>query len=353
MKSSFIEGWKPSDDGRIHTTFTFRPASGQLSSRKPNVQQGPVHAKLAAKFKETIEARAGYLLVNLDYKSYHALMLGFLAECPEYMRLAMLDIHSYVTAYMVQYPNYNECINWEDAVLLKYLKEVKAKYKSIRDDQAKHAILGIGFGLGETGCYERYKADFNPTIEEALQGKRKAYEGEALAKLIETIGKQRVKDLYNLLKKLFPAVFKWQERTIMQADSQGYIQTFYGARRWFHGASKIEYNMFGKIIRVSKGEQAEQALAFPVSNNAHYHMRETMVILDQLGLLEEAGLINMIHDSLVFEMPENRVEELCKAIIPVMERKSTLIFNAKGEPFSCGADGKFGKNMNEMEELKF
>lgn len=323
-------------------------------------QQGPKISTLAPKFRETIEARPGHLLVELDMKSYHAMMLGYLALDRDYMRLANLDIHSYLTSHMVQHPQRNECISWPDDKLKEFLSSIKSQHKRIRDDQAKHAILGIGFGLSEKGCYERYKEDFNPKQSEILDnwGTRKRNKPmdinprtsiTYLQEEIERIGFKRVKDIYKLLRSLFPKVFKWQEKTIVQADSVGYIQTPYGFRRWFNAASEKKYDRFGNLLGTKKGEEAEKALAYPVSNNAHIHMRETMLLLEQDGYLEKYRLCNMIHDSLIFEPKENDIDDLVKNVVPIMQRTSTILINEFGG-FSCGVDGKVGRNMRTYND---
>lgn len=80
MKVTFVAGWAPSSDGRVHSTFKYAPAIGQLSSSDPNVQNAPEHEKeggreinLAEKFQEIIEAPPGHKIVSFDHKSFHPL----------------------------------------------------------------------------------------------------------------------------------------------------------------------------------------------------------------------------------------------------------------------------------------
>jgi uracil-DNA glycosylase family 4 len=332
--------------GRIHTTYTYRPSSGQLSSRSPNVQNYPVHSTLAEKFKECIEAPEGRILVSIDYRGFHNKMMGFLAQDPVYLRVASIDSHSFVTGHVVGYEGMDKCLELNDVELEKFLVEIKKKYKKLRDDQIKHVVHGINFGLSEQGCYKRYMEDFNPSAEEVLRGKRKTPNAEILGKLIEQAGMKKVKGVYNIVRGLFPKLFEWQAKTIVEADTKGFIQTPFGARRWFFAASEIKYDRFGNPIKVSKGEQAEQALAFPVSNSAHYHMRESMLLLNEAGLDKKFRLINMIHDSLVFEPLEVELSECLERVKEIMERKSKILKNAiMPEGFWCAADAKMGKSM--------
>ena len=346
MVGSFIDGWKPGSDGRIHPQFSFRPATGQLSARNPNSQQFPVHTTMATKMQETIEAEEGNVFCTFDYKGFHALMLGYLSGDENYMRLCRIDIHSYVTAHLVGFPEANICLDWDDDRLSKYLGVVKGQYKDIRDRRAKVTILGIGLGLSENGCYERYRDGFDPSPEEALAGKRKKYEGEALAKLISSIGRKRVKALYDLLRNLFPRVFKYQSEVIAKADI-GYYDTPYGFRRWFNEASEVKYDRYGNFLSRTKGIEAEEAIAFPVQNNAHCHLREGILLLEEKGYLDKYRFCNTIHDSLVFETKQDSLEECIKDVKPILERESKTL---KG--FRCAVDVKVGKSIATLQEVR-
>lgn len=340
-------------DSRVHSTFTFRPSSGQLSSRNPNIQNYPIHSKLAEKFKDCIEAREGHVLASLDYRGFHNKMMGFLAQDPIYLRIASLDTHSFVTGHVVGFPNIDRCLELSDEELVIYLDKIKKQYKKLRDDQIKHVVHGINFGLSEEGCYKRYLEEFNPTQGQVLIGKRKNYDAEGIAKLIEQAGKKKVKEVYNIVKGLFPRIFEWQSRTIIEADQKGYIQTPFGARRWFFAASEIKYDRFGNVVKHSKGEQAEQALAFPVSNNSHYHMRQSMLLLEEAGYNRKYNLVNMIHDSLVFEPKREDLDRCIKDVAMIMERRSDVLKNEiMIDGFFCNVDCKVGITMAKMEEVK-
>lgn len=66
LRSTYVEGWQPNGkDGRLHSTFTFTPATGQLSSRNPNVQNAPSHSgDFGNEFKKVVRAREGRVIVN-------------------------------------------------------------------------------------------------------------------------------------------------------------------------------------------------------------------------------------------------------------------------------------------------
>jgi hypothetical protein len=59
MRGTYVRGWKPGADGRVHTNFNFKPATGQLSSSDPvNAQNFPAHGSLAEAMKRMIVSAA-------------------------------------------------------------------------------------------------------------------------------------------------------------------------------------------------------------------------------------------------------------------------------------------------------
>ena len=58
MRGTYVRGWAPGTDGRVHPNFGFKPATGQLSSDSPNAQNGPAHGTLAKAWQRMIVSRA-------------------------------------------------------------------------------------------------------------------------------------------------------------------------------------------------------------------------------------------------------------------------------------------------------
>jgi hypothetical protein len=62
--TNHVKNWRPGPDARVHTSFYYDPASGQLSSRRPNIQNAPKHddpefGGYAKVFRSMIKARSG------------------------------------------------------------------------------------------------------------------------------------------------------------------------------------------------------------------------------------------------------------------------------------------------------
>src|SRR5262249_34676692 len=106
-----VKNWEPGNDDRVHSEFYFDPSTGQLSSRRPNVQNAPKHKGHADLFRSMVVAPDGFVFLEFDFKSFHAQTLAFEANDPDYLRLAKLDIHSYLTAHLQHEPNAGRCLS--------------------------------------------------------------------------------------------------------------------------------------------------------------------------------------------------------------------------------------------------
>lgn len=299
MKSTFVDGWQPSErDQRVHTTFTFAPATLQLSSRDPNVQNAPEHEKegrttgLADKFQRIIEAPDGYKIVSFDHKSFHALTLAHLAQDSDYMRIVRLDIHSFLASQFLKLEPAHKLLSMQDGELREFLARVKKTHRVIRDGKAKRTILGWGFGMQKRTLYNTYMESF-------------ASEAEA-------------GQMIQLLEASFPKTVKWRKQIQLKAHYDTYLINSFGAIRWFWDV----FN-FGPNGQLRNGEQAEQAIAYLPASNAFGMMREEARAMEVKGLDERFGLVNNVHDAWKFVCRDELVEECLHTIKPLMEAPSS------------------------------
>lgn len=386
-------GWRTGHDGRIHTSFTFLPATGQLSSRNPNIQNAPArgtkfsssgYRELATQFRKTIAASSGKMLLAADWSAFHALTLAFEAEDEEYMRVVKLDPHSFVAAHILsgdiplrlvklkrnkpdnlstedwkkQIANDEETLerfktlhNWlslSDDKLKEHLEFIKTNYSFVRNSQAKPAILGMGFGMGVKKFYKLNRHTFRNESEP--------------------------KRILELIRKLFPKTFvDYHEKIKALADRQtylisryGYIRRFYDVYDWrmLPSYRQPTPKMGEKLIRNNKGQwwlrkdgqDANNAIAYLPSNDAFGKKKEAMRDLWEHtngNMIKRFGLINEIHDELFFEVDKELINEAILILQSVMESPARYLKN------STAPDGlitkismKLGPNWAEMEEIK-
>jgi hypothetical protein len=321
-----MKNWVPGDDGRVHTTFYFDPATGQLSSRRPNTQNAPKRddpefGGYANTFRTMIEARPGHVLVEFDFKSFHAQTLAFEAEDRDYLRLAKLDIHSFLAARLIREPRAEVCLSWSDTELAEYLAWIKANYKFIRDEKAKRAILGYGFGMGWKKLYDMNRESF----DDQKDAKR------TLAVLDET----------------FPIAKRWRDTIRQQAHEQGYLTSRYGYIRYFWEVMRWKGGTWS-----NGGEDSEAAIAFLPANDAFGHMRYCMLQIRRLGLDARYGLINNVHDSLVFECPESLLDEAMQVKVIMEEPSKVLVNSICPNGLAVEVDVQVGRNWASYNKKK-
>jgi hypothetical protein len=324
MCGTYINGFKPAADGRVRTTFTFDTGTGQLTSRNPNLQNFPKHGRLAKEIRRIVAAPTGYLVVEVDYKSYHVLTTGYCAEDPSWMRMARLDMHTFVAGCFLNTwsPKVMEEDNASLSDRFRWFKSDDAR-KRVRDKQAKPTILGVGFGMGARRLYQENLEHFPD--------------------------EKTAKRFLGVLQALFPKVFQWQARVRKIAHEQqfllspfGHMRRFYEVFRW--DSAKSDW---------APGDQAEEAVAFLPANIAFGNIRETMKEQARLGLDERFGLCNTIHDSFLYVFPRPLLDEFVATVIPVLTAPSCVLIHPVLAPDGLQVDveASVGQNWSDMHDL--
>lgn len=295
-KGTYVDGFRPGADGRVHTTFTFDTATAQTSSRNPNVQNFLKHGRLAKATRGIIAAPEGYTLAEADFKSYHVLTTGFEAECAEYMRMARLDMHSFIAGIFTRQWGAELMEQPDDALLEKFAWfKQDAGRKRVRDKQAKPSILGVGFGMKKRRLFQENMEHYANEAEA----------GRFLA----------------ILEDVFRPVFDWQARIQKQAHEQAFLKSRFGHIRRFYEVFRWD----GRKGVWGHGDQAEEAVAFLPANHAFGNIRECMKAQERLGIAEKYGLCNSIHDSFVYVFPTRMREEFLSEVVPVLRAPSAVL----------------------------
>lgn len=376
LKGTYVDGFQPGPDHKVHSTITFDTAIGQLSSRNPNIQNFPKlkpTVKLAKAMRAMIDATAvdpAFEISEWDYKSCHALTLGFLAEDPDYMRLTRLDVHSAVAGHMLELWNVRDILKESDEELRKRFKWLKSnpEWKLVRDDQAKHGILGIGNGLRPKGLFERYMENF--TLGQCPECKVHGYRvvREDLAKPINKrckvckgtgvpSGRKIAERLFDILEGLFPKLFKYHDSERRTAHEKMqlvspflHIRRFYEVYRW---NPKKHNDAQGTMGDWDHGDQSEQAVSFRHPNIAFGHIRETLKAIHYCGMAAKWGMFNNVHDSLMFMYPREMREEHVADIAPMMRAPSVILKNALCPTgLVIDIEASAGPNWRDLEEIR-
>lgn len=362
ISGTYVDNFQPDHDGRVRFHVTFTPATGQLATTDgPSTMTTPTHGGLASEFRRCMVAEPGYEFVVFDYKSFHALTLGYEAQDADYMRLARLDVHSYLTAHLLAIPGAENWLSLPDKELERLLAKVKQEHREVRDKKAKPSILGRGFGLGPENFFKMNRDSFVPSGEEVrkyvedhqmvklydpLTQKSRAiknWDWDTAKRLVENkLGMEKVLHLYSLLDLLFPKTFVEYPRSILsQAYKSGRLVSAWGFHRYFYDLS------YSRATEEVTGGDARAALAFLPANDAFGIIKEALLRMEGKGWLKKYGLVNMIHDSLIFHCPIPFLEECKQRVRDEMEKPAPKLRSlvAPGGLW-CEVDVKAGKDLD-------
>jgi DNA polymerase-1 len=256
-------------DGRLHTTFNQTVAStGRLSTTNPNLQAIPIRTELGREIRSAFVAEPGNRLLSADYSQVELRILAHVSGEPK-LREAFArgeDIHRATAA---------EVLGKEPATLTKDERNI-----------AKMVNFGIIYGISAFGLSENLEIP----REEA-----QTYIDTYLAR--------------------FPLVQDFIERTIEQAEADGFVTTLFGRRRPVPEirTRNRQTRALGERLAVNSVMQGTAADIIKVAMvRIHDRLRSEG---------RAARLVLQVHDELLFEVPETETsavrdlvrEEMCGA----------------------------------------
>lgn len=315
-------------EGRVHGRFTFKPSTQRLSSVDPNLQnvvgdKGDSNT-LAHGFRKCVVARPGCRLAEFDYSGIEAVLTGWVAQDPSYIRLAQLGPHG-----CLAYLAIGEAVDLSepDDVLMAKFKRMKSGAHPATQadpflyDRSKRVVHGTSYGLTEYGMHENWPAFF-PTLAS---------------------GKSLITIFYN---QLAPKIRDFHRSVRMQAQNDHFLggeSHPFRYRHWFW--SVVNYQMIsaaqkytrqkaggwcaeinGRSYAVRWGEDSKRAIAFFPQSIAAGILKEAMLKLFTPGSADYIGdaydgqtpLRAPIHDSLLLEIPVECFDEVVRKVLRVM-----------------------------------
>jgi DNA polymerase-1 len=275
--------------GRVHTNFNQTgTATGRLSSSEPNLQNIPIRGETGSKIRKAIIAPPGAYLLSADYSQIDLRVLAHLSQDPGLIAAFAQDedIHATTASKIFGIP--------------------AAEVTSEMRRNAKTVNFGVVYGMSDYG------------LEQATNLSR----GEA-AQFIA------------LYFEKYPGVKEYLEATKEQARKLGYVQTVLGRQRFLP-----EINSANRMVR----EAAERmAINAPVQGSSADIIKIAMINLHRE--IEKRNLkskmLLQIHDELLFEVPEDEVEEMKSLVSELMPGAIELRVPVK-------VDIKLGRNWAEM-----
>lgn len=280
--------------GRIHTSYNQTvAATGRLSSTDPNLQNIPVRGTgIGSEIRKAFIAEKGYKLLSIDYSQMELRIVAHLAQDENMMNVFQNneDIHT----------------NTASAIFDVLPGEVT-------DDQrrdAKTINFGILYGLSSFG----------------------------LASRIGEVSRSDAKEFIDKYFEEYSGVQMYLENIKSEVNETAMVKNEVGRVRKF---PEIRSSQF--FIRAA-AERA--AINFPIQGLQADILKIAMInIFKELaGKDDEIKMLMQVHDELVFEVREDKVDDYVKVIKPLME-------NAYKLSVPVIAEAKVGDNWGEMKKL--
>lgn len=275
-----------------------------------------------------VETSTGTLITNnlfshnCDYRSFHALTLGYEAGDSSYIRLARLDAHSFLCANMLHLQGSQDCLALPDDELREYLKYVKKNFEKERNSQAKPAILGYGFGMGARKLYDLNQDSFRD-VDEA-------------------------KYVIDMLNSCFPKCAAYRNDSPELAHRQMHLISPHRCIRWFCDVKKWN----SEKQRWNHGKDWEKSIAFRPANIAFCVIQQRMIDLMNNGMAAKYNLINNIHDALLFCPKTKDLEQCASDVKHLLELPDPTVTDPEGRALWCEVEVKAGSNWAKMHDLK-
>lgn len=259
--------------GRVHTSYHQAvTATGRLSSTDPNLQNIPIRNEEGRRVRQAFVPREGNKFVAADYSQIELRIMAHLSGDKGLLDAFAhgKDIHKATASEVFGVP----------------LDEVTTEQRR----SAKAINFGLIYGMSAFGLSKQLNIPRNEA--------------------------QNYMDLYF---ERYPGVLEYMDSTRESAKEKGYVETVFGRR------------LYLPDIKASNGARrkgAERAaINAPMQGTAADIIKMAMIKVDDWITKNASGDVTMmmqVHDELVFEIKEDKVETYVSTITALMESAATL-----------------------------
>jgi DNA polymerase-1 len=274
LKSTYVDALPVlvGADGRLHTRFNQAvAATGRLSSVNPNLQNIPIRTEQGQRIRRAFVASPGNVLLVADYSQIELRVLAHIAD--EQALIGAFargeDVHRSTAATV-----------FGIAPELVTAEQRRA---------AKTINFGILYGMSAFG------------LSQALKISTKEADRFITAYLDQ-----------------FPGVRKYVEETQQSAEREGKVETLYGRVRWLPDIQSKN--------RALRENARRMAINARIQGTAADLLKKAMIEIDCRLRAEhpDARLLLTVHDELVLEVPEGKVEAVAALVKSGMEGVAEL-----------------------------
>ena len=260
--------------GRIHTSYNqTSSATGRVASNDPNVQNIPVRTELGLRVRKAFVAQDApdWTFLGADYSQIELRILAHLSQDPALLDAFHRgeDIHDATSSLVYDVP----------------IDQVTTEMRRV----AKILNFGVLYGLTAFGISQQ--TDLNPE-----EGKR----------------------FIDIYFDRFARIRDYVEETKNRCRKMGYVETMLGRRRYFPEISSSNFHVRQAAERAAIN-MPTQGTAADIIKIAMTRIQERM---DSLAL--RSMMILQVHDELIFEVPQEELEQMKGIVMELMPSAMTL-----------------------------
>lgn len=259
--------------GRVHTSYQQAiAATGRLSSTDPNLQNIPIRTEEGRKVREAFIARPGYKIVAADYSQIELRIMAHLSSDSGLL-------HAFANGLDVHKATASEVFG---VALEQVTSEQRRSSKAIN--------FGLIYGMSAFGLAKQLNIP----------------RGDA----------QHYMDTYF---ERYPGVLQYMQDTREEAKAQGYVKTVFGRRLYLPEITS------SNGARRAGAERA--AINAPMQGTAADIIKLSMLAVDNWIQTQDQSdicMIMQVHDELIFEIKEQKVDAYSTKIIELMENAVSL-----------------------------
>jgi DNA polymerase-1 len=298
LLSTYIDAIPPllDNDDRLHSNFiSSGSTTGRMASNNPNLQNIPIKSDLGKVIRGAFIAEKGFKLCSFDYSQIELRIAAFLSGDEKLLEIFRKgeDVHTSVASFVFKVP----------------VNEVTPTMRR----QAKVINFGIIYGMGVMAL----KQNLGTTRDEAQK---------FLNDYFET----------------FSTLASYLDGVKAETARRGYTETFYGRRRYFEGInSKIPY---------IKASAERMAINAPIQGTEADVIKLAMIKIDKYivenKLEKDVYPLLQVHDELVYEIVEDKAEEIAPQIEKIME---SVMDPKDTKGIKLTASANIGDNWGELK----
>lgn len=293
LKNTYVDALPKLADSRdrLHTTFNqIGTTTGRLSSSNPNLQNIPVKTDEGMKIRQGFIADNGNVLMGIDYSQIE---LRVLAELSKDENL------------IAAYKN-NEDLH---RVTAKKIFELEDGEEVSREQRIIAKTINFSIIYGKTAF--------------------------GLSKELGITQKEAT-DYINRYFEQYPKVKDFEKSIIAYAEKNGYTETYFGRRRIIEGILSKNKNI--------KNQAERMAVNSVIQGTAAEILKKVMIeIFKVIENKEDISLLLQVHDELIFEIKEEKVEEYRTTIENIMRN------SVKFDDVVLDINTNIGKNWAETK----